>query len=156
MGDYHPDRLFHCTGIHLAWVFHLRYFPLSSPRNEHLLNPAILTTSGIMRMIRCMCRRVLAALLVLGWIGLSGFDIVEDLDEAPGRAAVSATPDDAAAGSKRGGGGPLSNNIIESAGRTRQGVVLPVAFTATTLRSDISSEFRKHPQLHKLFHVFLI
>jgi hypothetical protein len=31
-------------------------------------------------MIRGMCRRFLAILLVIGWVGLSGFDLAEDLD----------------------------------------------------------------------------
>lgn len=34
-------------------------------------------------MISIMFRKLIAALLILGWISLSGFDLVEDLDEVP-------------------------------------------------------------------------
>lgn len=101
-----------------------------------------------------MFRRAVAALLVLGWICLSGFDVVEDLDEAPGRAAFSAA-DDAAAASKRAMG-PLANNIIESAGRSKSGAGVPGSFCCLLLPRPIAAEFRRHSQLHKLFHVFLI
>src|SRR6266496_4148580 len=54
-------------------------------------------------MILSMCGKLVVALLILGWISLSGFDLVEDLDEIPGQVAVSsASPDDSST-SKRGG-----------------------------------------------------
>lgn len=102
-----------------------------------------------------MCRRLVSALLILGWISLSGFDVVEDLDEAPGRAAFSATPDNAAAGAKRSMGS-LANNIIESASRTKQSNGELVTLIATICHLDLLLEFRKHSQLHKLHRVFLI
>ena len=107
-------------------------------------------------MIRPMCRRVLAALLIFGWISLSGFDVVEDLDEVPGQAAVSKAPDNDSSGSKRGGWGPLANNIIESANRTQKSEITPVAFTPTIVHFDLIPDFRRHFQLHKLYRVFLI
>jgi hypothetical protein len=106
-------------------------------------------------MIARMCRRLVSALLVLGWISLSGFDVVEDLDEAPGRPAFSATPDSASAGTKRSMGS-LANNIIESASRTKQPNVALVTLMATISDLDLLLEFRKHSQLHKLHRVFLI
>ena len=104
-----------------------------------------------------MCRRLVSALLIFGWISLSGFDVVEDLDEVPGQAAVSTAPDDAGgAGSKRGGWGPLANNIVESASRTKQPNVALVTLIATICHLDLVLEFRKHSRLHKLHRVFLI
>jgi hypothetical protein len=103
-----------------------------------------------------MLRRLLAALIVLGWVGLSVFDVVEDLDEVPGRAAVSKTSGDGGAGSKRGGWGPLANNIVESANRTKQ-----IEFNSVTFGSRIFDfapllEHHRRSQLHKLYRVFLI
>jgi hypothetical protein len=102
-----------------------------------------------------MCRRVIAALLVLGWISLSGFDVVEDLDKVPGQVQVSTAPDDTGASSKRAMGA-LANNIIESASRTKAFRLAPVDFGTIVFRVEPITEFRKHSQLHKLFRVFLI
>jgi hypothetical protein len=93
-------------------------------------------------MIRRMCRRLLAALLIFGWVSLSGFDVVEDLD-------------DAGPGSKRAMGS-LANNSIESASRTKPANLAPVDFGVIIFRIAPLTEFRKHSQLHKLFRVFLI
>ena len=105
-------------------------------------------------MIRSMFRRLVAALLIIGWISLSGFDVIEDLDEAPGQIQISATPD-AGLGPKRAMGA-LANNIIESAGRTKPASFAPVDFGCVVFRLAPITEFRKHSQLHKLFRVFLI
>jgi hypothetical protein len=59
-----------------------------------------------------MCRRLIAVLLILGWISLSGFDVVEDLDEIPGQVTISSASPDNNPISKRGGWGPLANNIV--------------------------------------------
>ena len=107
-------------------------------------------------MIRHMCRRLLAVLLILGWVSLSGFDVVEDLDEAPGQTAVSTAPDDQSSSSKRGGWGPLANNIIESANCTQETTVAFVTFFPTIFHCDSAPVFRRHFQLHKLYRVFLI
>jgi hypothetical protein len=103
-----------------------------------------------------MFRRVVSTLLIVGWISLSGFDVVEDLDEVPGQTQLSKTADDAANGSKRGGWGPLANNIIESASRIKQVTVETVVFTPTIFRHESPPIIQKHSQLHKLFRVFLI
>ena len=103
-----------------------------------------------------MCRRFLSALLILGWVSLSGFDVVEDLDEIPGQVAVSSSSQRDGANSKRGGWGPLANNIIESANRTQQVNSALVIFTPTIFDFDPVPVFRRHFQLHKLYHVYLI
>jgi len=103
-----------------------------------------------------MCRKLVGVLLVLGWISLSCFDVVEDLDEIPGQAAVSSSSPDDSSGSKRGGWGPLANNIVESATPTQQTGVVLVSFTPTIFHPDPILDFRGHIHLHKLYHVFLI
>ena len=106
-------------------------------------------------MIVRMCRKLIAALLILGWTSLSGFDVVEDLDEIPGCAAVSnASPDGST--SKRGGWGPLANNIVESANRIQQVDVAPVSPFPAIFNFAQLFDFRRHSQLHKLYRVFLI
>jgi hypothetical protein len=114
-----------------------------------------LTSCRIIGMIRRMCRRLLAALLIFGWVSLSGFDVVEDLDEIPGQIQISTAPDDAGPGSKRAMGS-LANNSIESASRTKPANLAPVDFGVIIFRIAPLTEFRKHSQLHKLFRVFLI
>src|SRR6266550_2054107 len=91
-----------------------------------------LTSSWITRMVFNVCRKILVALLILGWISLSGFDLIEDLDEIPGQVAVSsASPLDSST-SKRGGWGPLANNIVESAANlTQQADVTLISFIPT-------------------------
>ena len=115
-----------------------------------------LTSLVIRWMIRRMCRRLLAVLLILGWVSLSGFDVVEDLDEAPGQTALSPAPDDATSGSKRGGWGPLANNIVESANRIQDTNVVLISIAETGFDYEPVFQFQKHFQLHKLYHVFLI
>ena len=106
-------------------------------------------------MIVRMCRKLIAALLILGWISLSGFDVVEDLDEIPGCVAVSNASTDSST-SKRGGWGPLANNIVESANRTQQADVALVRVIPTVLTFVQLFDFRRRSQLHKLYRVFLI
>ena len=115
-----------------------------------------LTSLVIRWMIRRMCRRLLAVLLILGWVSLSGFDVVEDLDEAPGQTAVSTAPDHEGSSSKRGGWGPLANNIVESANRIQDTTVVLISIAETGFDYEPVFQFQKHFQLHKLHHVFLI
>jgi hypothetical protein len=104
---------------------------------------------------RHMCRRMLAALVILGWVSLSVFDVAEDLDEVPGQAAVSSSsPDDGF--SKRGGWGPLANNIVESAIRTDPATVTLITFSPSVFYLKPVHIFRRQFQLHKLYRVFLI
>jgi hypothetical protein len=103
-----------------------------------------------------MCTSLIAALLIIGWIGLSGFDVIEDLDEVPGQPAVSSPPDADTSTSKRGGWGPLANNIVESANRTQPTHIALVSLISTFATFDLTSDFRRHFPLHKLYRVFLI
>jgi len=107
-------------------------------------------------MILRMCRKFIAGLLILGWTSLSGFDVVEDLDEIPGQIAVSSTSPDDSSTSKRSGWGPLANNIVESANRTQPADVALVSFTPTIFDPDPVLDFRRHFQFYKLYRVFLI
>ncbi|HEY7715980.1 MAG TPA: hypothetical protein VIE90_15825 [Candidatus Binatia bacterium] len=115
-----------------------------------------MTSLIIGRMIRRMCRRLLAVLLILGWVSLSGFDVIEDLDEAPGQTAISTAPDDEGSNAKRGGWGPLANNIVESANRNQDTDVVLIKIAETDFDNEPVFQFQKHFQLHKLYHVFLI
>lgn len=108
-------------------------------------------------MILNMCRKILVALLILGWISLSGFDLIEDLDEIPGQVTVSSASLLDSSTLKRGGWGPLANNIVESAANlTQQADVTLVSFIPTIIDFAPVLDFRRHSQLHKLFRVFLI
>ncbi len=113
-----------------------------------------LTRSDIERIIRRMCRRLLAALLIMGWVSLSCFDVIEDLDEIPGQAAFSA-PDDGGT-AKRGGWGPLANNSVESANHTERDDVTLISIAPNVFHSEPVPDFRRHSQLHKLHRVYLI
>jgi hypothetical protein len=114
-----------------------------------------LTTFAIEWIIRRMFRRLLATLVILGWVSLSGFDVVEDLDELPGRPAISQISSDGSSGLKRGGWGPLANNIVESAIRIKQ-IDFTLSFPARIFHFDLVLEHQRRFQLHKLYRVFLI
>ena len=107
--------------------------------------------------IRRVCRNLTVALVILGWVSLSCFDVVEDLDEIPGEVAISsASPDDSST-SKVGGWGPLANNIVESVDRIPETAdVVLITFTETIFDFDPVLNLRRHFQLHKLYRVFLI
>lgn len=112
--------------------------------------------SRLMRIIPNMWRRLVSALLIFGWVSLSGFDVVEDLDEVPGQAAVSSSsPDDKSLG-KRGGWGHLANNMVESANPSQRTDATKVSFTPTIFKFEPVHDLRRHFQLHKLYRVFLI
>jgi hypothetical protein len=107
-------------------------------------------------MITLMCRKFVAVLVILGWVTLSCFDVVEDLDEIPGQVTVSSSSPDGSSTAKRGGWGPLANNIVESANRIPQTKVTLFRVTPTILDFLPVLDFRGHSQLHKLSRVFLI
>ena len=100
-------------------------------------------------------RRKLAILLIAGWVILSCFDVLEDL-EFPAGATVSRLSHDPSSASSVAGWGALANNIVESAYRIAQTCVDVVS--SCSLRPDLDAvpDFRAHFQLHKLYHVFLI
>ena len=104
-----------------------------------------------------MCGRVWAVLLIIGWISLSGFDLLEDLDEVAGQATVSKSyPNEATGVGKRGGWGPLANNMVEFAHGAERGAVTFLSSAATPLEHEQLSHFRRHVHLHKLYRVLLI
>ena len=105
---------------------------------------------------RAMCRKFVAVLVILGWVSLSCFDVVEDIDEIPGQGAVWSSSSDDSSTAKRGGWGPLANNIIESANETEQTAVGPISFTPIAFKFNRLIDLRRHFQLHKLYRVFLI
>jgi hypothetical protein len=107
-------------------------------------------------MILGMWRKLVAALLIFGWVSLSCFDVVEDLDEIPGQVAISSSSPDDSSTSKLGGWGPLANNIIESANRPERADVGIITVKPTAFYFDPVFNFRRHFQLHKLYRVFLI
>jgi hypothetical protein len=107
-------------------------------------------------MITPMRRRIAAVLVILGWVSLSCFDVVEDLDEIRGQVAVSSSSPGSSSTAKRGGWGPLANNIVESANRIPQTNVTIFRVTPTILDFVPVLDFRGHSQLHKLSRVFLI
>ena len=102
-----------------------------------------------------MCRKVIATLLIAGWVILSGFDVLEDL-EFPGGVVVSRLSHDPDSTSTVAGWGALANNIVESAHRITHNY-LDLA-GSTVFSPDLHSvpDFRAHFPLHKRYHVFLI
>jgi hypothetical protein len=102
-----------------------------------------------------MCSKAIAALVILGWISLSGFDVVEDLDEVPGQRALSDSSPYDNTNAKRGGWGPLANNMVESANRTQRAEITIVSCIAT-FAIESFPDIRRHFRLHKLYRVFLI
>jgi len=101
-----------------------------------------------------MCKKVIASLLIAGWVILSGFAVLEDL-EFPDGAAVARLRD-LSSQSIVAGGEFLTNNIVESAYRIQQAYCDLVGPTILTLNFDAVPDFRAYFQLHKLYHVFLI
>ena len=103
-----------------------------------------------------MLKRLIVILLIIGWISLSGFDLIEDLNEISGQVTVSVSSPDDSSTAKRGGSGPLANNIVESAGSTQRVDVAGVSFTSIVFEFEPVYDFRRHIPLHKLYRVFLI
>jgi len=102
-----------------------------------------------------MLRRLLAVLLVLSWVTLAAFDLLEDLD-SPGDSVVHSTgsTDDRLPN----GGHPsqLTNNILEwgdRIGLSSQGLLQLASFD---LVLDASKAFKRASNIHKLHCVFLI
>jgi hypothetical protein len=103
-----------------------------------------------------MRRRLVAAFVVLGWISLSCFDVIEDLDEMSGQVKVATLPDTAHPSTQRGRWGPLANNMVESANSAQKAVPIFLAFTPAAFKFAPAFDLRRHFQLHKFYRVFLI
>lgn len=102
-----------------------------------------------------MRRSLIAGLLIVGWITLSGLDLLEDFTSFSGpvlemdRAADAGTP-------TRDGAGALANNIVESANRAPAAVA---AFHASAVLAGAGGtvvDFRGYFLRHKLYRVYLI
>ena len=102
-----------------------------------------------------MCRRILALLLIVGWVALSGFDLLEDI-EVPSDTAVSSPGTGDGSSPTAGQRGNLVNNIVESADRVQQAPLSLFSLAPINLALDAALDFRRCFRLHKLYQVFLI
>jgi hypothetical protein len=103
-----------------------------------------------------MRKNILTALLIVGWISLSGFDLVEDFDQIPGQVAISTGSPQGNTGSKFAGWGTFANNIVESANLGQRTETTSINDADRVCHFDAVIGFEKHFQRHKLYHVFLI
>jgi hypothetical protein len=115
-----------------------------------------LTTFVIAQMIRRVSKKFTAILLIFGWVSLSGFDVVEDLDGISGQAALSSASSADSSRTRLHDWTPLANNIVESANRIPHTCAALFSFTPIPIDCEALLEFRRHSQLHKLYRVFLI
>jgi hypothetical protein len=107
-------------------------------------------------MIRSMCRKIAAVLLVLGWVTLSGFDIVEDLGAIPSLQALTGSSEFDGGRSRLQGSVPLANNIVESANRLSPFYLAFTHFALAPFNCGATMGLRRYSRLHKLYRVFLI
>jgi hypothetical protein len=103
-----------------------------------------------------MHKKLLAVLLIGGWVILSAIDLVEDLIEISGHVVVSSASAQDGSTGKFGGWGPLANNIVESATRTPSVHVSVGSYTAIEFDPASVSDFPRCYQLYKFYRVFLI
>ena len=129
------------------------YFTKSGVR----LSPvrAHLTINVIGSMILAMSRKILATLLVCGWIILSGFDLLEDLHSSD-QTIVRKGSQERTSPSMAGGLGTIANNIVESALRPKRLYTVLFSSSNVALALDATFEVRTSFRLHKLYRVFLI
>jgi hypothetical protein len=103
-----------------------------------------------------MLRKALAALLILSWVVLSGFDLLEDFGFKTGPSISSeGTPDKSLPPHFRHRVS-LANNIVESAHIEQ--LFYPSLFGQTSFRASNHpiSSFHRVFELYKLHRVFLI
>jgi hypothetical protein len=101
-----------------------------------------------------MLKRVLAVLLVLSWVILSGFDVLEDLDpfgqiELHGSVGPSPTP-------RVGHTISLADNVVESAYHSPRRHWVSLDEPTVHLSVDVDVVVQSSSKLHKLHHIFLI
>ena len=120
-----------------------------------VLDDLIDKQSDCMGSFLIICRKLASALLILGWISLLCFDLVEDLDKIPAQASVSRSSTDNS-NSRLWGWGPLLNNIVEFATFTEQPDLSLVSLTPIVLNPDPTLGFPVHIHLHQLYLIFLI
>jgi hypothetical protein len=102
-----------------------------------------------------MCRQVFATLLIAGWIILSGYDVLEDLD-FPNQPVISENSHNASHASSAVSWDALANNMVESAYRLHQDYTCRLTSADLTSNLDALTGFGAYFQLHKLYRVFLI
>jgi hypothetical protein len=115
-----------------------------------------LTTATIQQMIRGMLKRRLAAFLILGWVLLSGLDLIEDFGEISAAGAVANAASADSLKLKRTWWGALADNMVESATRLPHAFVELAVLIAVICSFDVATDFRRCSRLHKLLRVFLI
>ena len=103
-----------------------------------------------------MLRKALAALVILSWVILSGFDLLEDLGFKTGPSAYSESTPEKALPSDFKHRLSLANNIVESAHIEQ--LFYPSLFRLTAFRPSNHplSLFHRVSELYKLHRVFLI
>jgi hypothetical protein len=100
-----------------------------------------------------MYRKSLAVLLVCFWVILSGFDLLEDLDESLNPGSQSSRASRVPHGTP---GINIANNIVESADRIQPFYADLLELPSAHSSADLSLSFKKTSRLHKLNRVFLI
>ena len=103
--------------------------------------------------IACMARRFLALLLIISWLSLSGFDVLEDLDFPNQIELYSSTVSPLL---DHGRTARLTHNMVESAGHSKMRYFNCMEQRAVRLVICSPTQFQKISKLHKLHHAFLI
>ena len=114
-----------------------------------------LTSCAFLGTIAAMPRNGAAALVIVGWLTLSCYDIAEDLNQLAGQTTISTSTAKHGSAKPGAAGGPLANNIVESANRTPRDITI-TSIMEFTRSGGAGSAFRRHSPLHKLHRVFLI
>jgi hypothetical protein len=102
-----------------------------------------------------MLRKPLAALLILSWVVLSGFDLLEDLVFDTGPSAYSGGTDKSLPPHLKHRVN-LANNIVESAHSEQLSYFSLIGLTVSQSPSHSVSSFHRVSELYKLHRVFLI
>lgn len=103
--------------------------------------------------IACMAHRSLALLLIISWLSLSGFDVLEDLDFPDQIELYSST---ASPLLDHGRTARLTHNMVESAGHSIVRYFNCMEQRAVRLLICSPTQSQKISKLHKLHHGFLI
>ena len=102
-----------------------------------------------------MVKKPLAVLLIVSWVVLSGFDLLEDLEFGTGsRTQVGST--DKSPPPYFGHSVSLVNNIVESAQGEQLSHLSLFELIPSHSSGDSLSSFHKVSELYKLHRVFLI
>jgi hypothetical protein len=100
-----------------------------------------------------MARKFLALLLIISWLSLSGFDVLEDLDFRDQVELYSSTASPLLDHRRSA---RFTHNIVESAGHSKIRYFSFMEQPAARLLICSPTPFQKTYKLHKLHHAFLI